>query len=150
MNKKSYLTLDSINESLHINIMTGTEAKSREIDIDSEDIRVICLTVHKSKGLEYGTVIMPATDEEIDKPHKNGLEVSYIDGKIGYCLSANGNQYSNSFYETKTEIKEMMMEESRILYVAMTRAIDNFIWFINLDAKGNNWGRMLKEMHEEM
>ncbi len=150
MNKKNYLTLDSINESLHINIMTGTEAKSREIDIDSEDIRVICLTVHKSKGLEYGAVIMPATDEEIDKPHKNGLEVSYIDGKIGYCLSANGDQYSNSFYETKTEIKEMMMEESRILYVAMTRAIDNFIWFINLDAKGNNWGEMLKEMHEEM
>ena len=150
MNKKSYLTLDSINESLHINIMTSTEAKSREIAIDSEDIRVICLTVHKSKGLEYSTVIMPATNEEIDKPHKNGLEVSYIDDKIGYCLSANGSQYSNSFYETKTEIKEMMMEESRILYVAMTRAIDNFIWFINLDAKGNNWGRMLKEMHEEM
>ena len=44
----------------------------------------------------------------------------------------------------------MMMEETRILYVAMTRAIDNFIWFINLDAKGNNWGEMLKEMHEEM
>ncbi|EXM40262.1 hypothetical protein RASY3_09160 [Ruminococcus albus SY3] len=150
MNKKSYLTLDYINESLHISIMTGTEAKSREIDIDTEDIRVICLTVHKSKGLEYGTVIMPATDQEIDKPHKNGLEVSYIDGEIGYCLSANGTQYSNSFYESKTEIKEMMMEESRILYVAMTRAIDNFICFIDLDAKGNNWGEMLKEMFEEM
>lgn len=150
MNKKSYLTLDSINESLHINIMAGTEAKSREIDIDTDDVRVICLTVHKSKGLEYGTVIMPTTDEEIDKPHKNGLEVSYIDGEIGYCLSANGNKYSNSFYESKTEIKEMMMEESRILYVAMTRAIDNFIWFKNLDAKGNNWGEMLKNMHEEM
>jgi ATP-dependent exoDNAse (exonuclease V) beta subunit len=150
MNKKNYLTLDSINESLHINIMTGTEAKSREIDTDTKDIRVICLTVHKSKGLEYGAVIMPATDAKIDEQHKNGLEVSYIDGKIGYCLSANGNQYSNSFYESKTEIKEMMMEETRILYVAMTRAIDSFIWFINLDAKGNNWGEMLKEMHEEM
>ena len=44
----------------------------------------------------------------------------------------------------------MMMEESRILYVAMTRAIDNFIWFSNLDAKGENWGKMLKEMHDEM
>lgn len=150
MNKKSYLTLDSINESLHISILTGTEAKSREIDIDTNDIRIICLTVHKSKGLEYGTVIMPTTDKEIDKPHKDGLEVSYVDGKIGYCLSANGKQYSNSFYESKTEIKEMMMEESRILYVAMTRAIDNFIWFNNLDAKGNNWGKMLKEMHKEM
>lgn len=150
MNKKSYLTLDSINESLHINIMTGTEAKSKELDIDTDNVRVICLTVHKSKGLEYGTVIMSATDEEIDKPHKNGLEVSYIDDKIGYCLSANGVQYYNSFYESKTEIKEMMMEESRILYVAMTRAIDNFIWFSNLDAKGENWGKMLKEIHEEM
>lgn len=150
MNKKSYLTLDSINESLHINIMTGTEAKSRELDIDTDNVRVICLTVHKSKGLEYGTVIMPSTDEEIDKPHKNGLEVSYIDGKIGYCLFASGEQYYNSSYESKTEIKEMMMEESRILYVAMTRAIDNFIWFFNLDAKGKNWGEMLKEMHEEM
>ena len=150
MNRKSYLTLDSINELLHISIMTGTEAKSREVDIDTNDIRVICLTVHKSKGLEYGTVIMPATDKEIDRPHKNGLEVSYIDGEIGYCLSANGKQYFNSFFESKTEIKEMMMEESRILYVAMTRAIDKFIWFINLDAKGSNWGGMLKEMHEEM
>lgn len=150
MNKKSYLTLDSINESLHINIMTGTEAKSIEHDIDTDNVRVICLTVHKSKGLEYGTVIMPSTDEEIDKPHKNGLEVSYIDGKIGYCLFTSGEQYYNSSYESKTEIKEMMMEESRILYVAMTRAIDNFIWFFNLDAKGKNWGEMLKEMHEEM
>ena len=146
MNRKSYLTLDSINESLHIYIMTGTEAKSREVDIDTGDIRVICITVHKSKGLEYGTVIMPATDKEIDKPHRDGLDVSYVDGKIGYSISVKGEQYYNNFYQSKMEIKEMMMEESRILYVAMTRAIDNFIWFNNLDAKGNNWGDMLKEM----
>ena len=146
MNKKNYLTLDSINESLHINIMTGTEAKSREIDIDTNNVRVICLTVHKSKGLEYGTVIMPATDGAIDKPHQNGLEVSFVDGKIGYCLSSRGDQYFNNFYQPQMELKERMMEESRILYVAMTRAIDNFIWFVNLDAIGNNWSDMLKEM----
>lgn len=147
MNKKNYLTLDSINESLRINIMTGTETKSREIEFDdTNNIRVCCLTVHKSKGLEYGTVIMPATDGEIDKPHKNGLEVSYVDGRIGYCLSSNGEQYYNNFYQSNAEIKEMMMEESRILYVAMTRAINNFIWFENLDATGNNWGNVLKRM----
>lgn len=150
MNKRRYLTLDSINESLHMYIMTGTEAKSREMGIDTKNIRVVCRTVHKSKGLEYGTVILPATDAKIDEPHKDGLEVSYIDGKIGYCLSANGNHYSNNFYESKTEMKEMMMEETRILYVAMTRAINNFIWFINLDAKSMNWGEMLKKMHKEM
>ena len=146
INKKSYITLDYINEALHINIMTGTEAKSREIDLDTNDIRVICITVHKSKGLEYSTVIVPETDINIDEPHKDGLEVSFVDGKIGYCLSANNEQYCNSNYQTKTEIQEKMMEESRVLYVAMTRAIDNFIWFYNTDAKGNNWGEMLKEM----
>ncbi len=146
INRKSYITLDYINEALRINIMTGTEAKSREIDLDTNDIRVICITVHKSKGLEYSTVIVPETDENIDEPHKNGLEVSFVDGKIGYCLSANNKQYCNSFYQIKTEVQEMMMEESRVLYVAMTRAINIFIWFYNVDAEGNNWGDMLKEM----
>ena len=146
MNKRSYLTLDSINESLHIYIMTGTEAKSREINIDTNDVRLVCLTVHKSKGLEYGTVILPKTDEDIDKLHKNGIDVTYIDGKIGYCISDKGNQYYNEYYQAKTEMRETMMEESRILYVAMTRAINNFIWFENLDSKGTNWGGLLKEM----
>lgn len=147
MNKKSYLTLASINETLRINIMTGTEAKSKEINIDETDnIRICCLTVHKSKGLEYGTVIMPNTDEEMSKPRKNGLDISYDDGRIGYCMSYNGEQYYNDFYQVDTEIEETLMEESRILYVAMTRAINNFIWFKNLDATGNNWGNILKRM----
>ncbi|WP_019680705.1 UvrD-helicase domain-containing protein [Ruminococcus flavefaciens] len=146
MNKRSYLTLDSINESLHIYIMTGTEAKSREINIDTNDVRLVCMTVHKSKGLEYGTVILPRTDEEMDKMKKNGIEVTYIDGKIGYCISENGAQFYNEYYQAQTEIEETMMEESRILYVAMTRAINNFIWFENLDSNGRNWGELLKEM----
>lgn len=146
MNKKSYLTLDSINESLRIYIMTGTEAKSREINIDTNDVRIVCLTVHKSKGLEYGTVILPRTDEEMDKMSRNSIEVTYINGKIGYCISDDGEQFFNEYYQAQTEIKETMMEESRILYVAMTRAINNFIWFENLDSKGPNWGGLLKEM----
>jgi len=146
MNKRSYLTLDYINETLHIYIMTGTEAKSREVNIDSNDVRIACLTVHKSKGLEYGTVILPATDESIDKPHKNGIEVTYVDEKIGYCISFEGEQFYNNYYQTDTEIMENVMEESRILYVAMTRAINNFIWFYNVDAKCNCWSDMLKEM----
>lgn len=146
MNKRSYLTLDSINESLHINIMTGTEVRSREIERDTGDVRVKCITIHKSKGLEYGTVILPATDNEIGKSQKKGLELSFADGKIGYCFSTDDKKYCNNFYQLETETSEMMMEESRILYVAMTRAIDNFIWFLNLDAVGENWGSILKEM----
>ena len=146
MNKRSYLTLDSINESLHINIMTGTEAKSREISISTDDVRLICLTVHKSKGLEYGTVILPCTEDEMDRPRMQGIEMTYIDGEIGYCISSGQNQFYNNYYPAKTELLETMREESRILYVAMTRAINNFIWFDNVDSIGNSWGRILREL----
>ena len=61
-NKRTYLTLDSVNESLHIAITAGVETKSREINTDYDGIRIICTTVHKSKGLEYGTVILPYTN----------------------------------------------------------------------------------------
>ena len=146
MNKRSYLTLDSINESLHINIMTGTEAKSREISISTDDVRLICLTVHKSKGLEYGTVILPCTEDEMDRPRMQGIEMTYIDGKIGYCISSGRNHFYNNYYPAKTELLETMREESRILYVAMTRAINNFIWFDDVDSIGNSWGRILREL----
>jgi ATP-dependent exoDNAse (exonuclease V) beta subunit len=146
VNKKSYLTLDAINNALHISITTGTETKSRDINIDTDDVRIICITVHKSKGLEYGTVILPFTDDVIDKQKKNGIDVTYENGKIGYCISCGDHHYANNYYDTKKEITEAMMEESRILYVAMTRAINNFIWFENIEAESNNWGSMLKEM----
>ena len=146
MNKRSYLTLDSINESLHINIMTGTEAKSREISISTDDVRLIGLTVHKSKGLEYGTVILPCTEDEMDRPRMQGIEMTYIDGKIGYCISSGRNHFYNNYYPAKTELLETMREESRILYVAMTRAINNFIWFDDVDSIGNSWGRILREL----
>ncbi len=146
MNKRSYLTLDSINNALHISITTGTEAKSRELAIDTDDIRLVCLTVHKSKGLEYGTVILPRTDDAMDKPHQQGVEVTFIDEKIGYCISSGTEQYCNEYYPSKTELVETMREESRILYVAMTRAIKNFIWFEDVDKEGKNWGSLLREM----
>ena len=146
MNKRNYLTLDYINETLHINILTGSEARSREINVDTDDVRVVCLTVHKSKGLEYGTVILARTDDEIDQLSKNGIEVTYIDKKIGYCMMSKEKALSNQYYPKESEIQENIMEESRILYVAMTRAINNFIWFWDTNVNGYCWGSILKEM----
>ena len=75
-----------------------------------------------------------------------GIEMTYIDGKIGYCISSGWNQFYNNYYPAKTELLETMREESRILYVAMTRAINNFIWFDDVDSIGNSWGRILREL----
>ena len=86
-NKYSYLTLDSINESLHILINIGSEKTSRSVTDGGDYVRVICTTVHKSKGLEYDTVIMPITTDKIDTMHRNGLDVTYVyeKGNSGRC-----------------------------------------------------------------
>lgn len=140
------MTLDSINESLHILINTGSERVSRSVADDGDYVRVICTTVHKSKGLEYDTVIMPFTTDSIDKMHRNGLDITYVDGKVGYCFSINGESMTNEYFYTNDEIKEIEMEESRILYVALTRAINKFIWFNKTDSNGTTWGKLLEEM----
>jgi superfamily I DNA/RNA helicase len=145
-NRQSYLTLDAVNETLHINILTGTETKSRELSTDTDGVRVICTTVHKSKGLEYGTVILPFTDGRLGTSKKNSIDVTVVDGQIGYCFTSDYKDYCNEYYHSETELKENMMEESRILYVALTRAINKFIWFGRVNSEEICWGEMLKEL----
>lgn len=129
-NKKSYLTLDSVNESLTVSITTGFQSNSRELVEDFESARIVCVTIHGSKGLEYDTVILPFTNDQIDKLKRNAIEVTYVNEKVGYYIELTQNNIlTNEYFYTDNEIKEIAMEESRILYVAMTRAINNFIWF---------------------
>lgn len=124
----------------------GSERASRSVTDGGDYVRVVCTTVHKSKGLEYDMVIMPITTDSIDKMRRNGLDVTYVDGKVGYCLSVDGESISNEYFYTEDEIDEIEKEESRILYVALTRAINKFCWFDKVDSRGNTWGKLLEEM----
>jgi ATP-dependent exoDNAse (exonuclease V) beta subunit len=145
-NRKSYLTLDAINEALHISISTGTDAKSREL-IDAVDyVKVICTTVHRSKGLEYDSVILPFTTDKIDVLRRNALDVTYVDGKVGYMLNLATNPVINEYFITENEVQETKMEEARILYVALTRAINKFVWFEKESGTGTTWGSILEEL----
>lgn len=146
--KYNYLTLESINETLHILINMGSERVSRSTTDEGDYVRVICTTVHKSKGLEYDTVIMPITTNAIDVMKRNGLDITYVDGKVGYCFSIDGKSMTNEYFYTEDEINEIEMEESRILYVALTRAINKFCWFNKIDINRNTWGKLLEVIWE--
>ena len=50
------LTLNQIIEYLGINILTGQKQLSRTPDSEEGGVHIICTTVHKSKGLEYGFI----------------------------------------------------------------------------------------------
>lgn len=143
---REYLTINLIGEFLKINITTHQEEASRNKEIESGEIQVVCTTIHKSKGLEYGTVILPFNNEDISNIDVGGLNVNIVDGKVSYGLSyeKKGSDYSGGF-DRKTEIIEKIREESRILYVALTRAIRNVVWLRDVDTDiENSWRRYLE------
>ena len=140
------LTLNQIAEYLKINILTRQQQLAREISVDDEDIQFLCTTIHGSKGLEYGTVILPYTDDDISDIKKVKLDANYSESKLSYTVTfENKVRERNSYYDEMLEVKEQIAEESRILYVALTRAIRNCVWINNLDSNTRiSWKTLLE------
>ena len=140
------LTLNQIAEYLGINILTGQRQLSRTREVDDNGVHVLCTTVHKSKGLEYGTVILPYTSEDISDIKRVKLEAYYNNKRFSYTvLFDNGIREKNSNYSEDKEVHEQIAEEARILYVALTRAIRNCIWINNIDCVPDiSWGTLLE------
>lgn len=140
------LTLNQIAEYLRVNIVTRQERLAREDSIENAGVRILCTTVHKSKGLEYGTVILPYTGEEIGDIRMIKLDASYSESKLAYrVLFENQLREQNSNYDPRNEVDEQIAEETRVLYVALTRAIRNCIWMKDLDScAAISWGSLLE------
>ena len=144
---REYLTINMVYDFLKINITTYQEEASRNDYSESSDISIICTTIHKSKGLEYGTVILPFTNEDISNINIGGLNVNIIGKKVTYSLAIDreNSDYSGGF-DDNTEISEKKCEESRILYVALTRAIRNLVWLHDEDITiEDSWGSYMEE-----
>lgn len=142
-----YLTLNVIEHSMHINIMTKQEELARNVEIETDDIRVICTTVHKAKGLEYGCVIMPYMGMDIASMKKADLDVYVENDKLAYGIRIGDepNKKYNSNYDISQEQNERVNEESRVLYVALTRAIRNVVWMRDTKSKSKiSWQNLME------
>lgn len=143
------LTISSLQECLHNSIVSKQSVDSRTPSTDSTDVPIQCITVHKAKGLEYGHIILPFCSAPIDYIKKSQLHISAekLDGqiKVGYSLNLkdSGLSVQNDYYDEAIERAEKSREETRILYVAMTRAIRSFSW-IELRGKSNlSWQALI-------
>lgn len=141
-----YLTLTVIANSIQINILTKQQELARTVAEDQTGIKFLCTTVHKAKGLEYGTVILPFTGQSIDNLKKANTDVNYSNSKLAYSIKVDENKKDcNSNYDSQEEIGQRICEEARILYVALTRAIRNCIWMKDTDKKSNmSWSKFLE------
>ncbi|MEH6552020.1 MAG: UvrD-helicase domain-containing protein [Pseudomonadales bacterium] len=110
--------------------------------VDVEDA-VQIMTIHKSKGLEFDTVILPGLDRSSRSPDKPLLywhEQAFADGTKGLSLSALDTlNRSNPLYDFlhAENSRAQKLEATRLLYVACTRAKSSLFLIANIksDAK---------------
>ena len=148
-----YLTLNHLTDYLDLMIMTRQEEDAREpYGTDATDGMLLCTTVHKAKGAEYDTVILPFCNFDITGEKDRGfVDLIYEDNKVGYRILDPDKKeaYTNDIYTEflKDEAINRQHEETRILYVALTRAKRAIycITPVKDRTKGATWSTKLKE-----
>ena len=110
-----------------------------QTNIDLDSIQV--MTIHKAKGLEFDTVILPGLAKKTltskpqlllwDERFHKILNKNYL--MVAPIRSANlvKHNYNNSIYDfiKCADDQRELYEEQRLLYVAMTRSRKNFYGF---------------------
>ncbi|WP_121615592.1 helicase-exonuclease AddAB subunit AddA [Virgibacillus halodenitrificans] len=127
----------------------GDDLGSARALSEQEDV-VRIMTIHKSKGLEFPVVIVGAMDKQFNMMdlnqkyllHKDlGFATKYIDPikRITYPTL-----YFHAL--SKEKRRELLAEEMRVLYVALTRAKEKLVMIGNVasfEKKQEKWQRMV-------
>lgn len=152
-------TLVQIYDWLKLQIATNRESDEAELEdavFNENFIRV--MTVHKSKGLQFHTVIIPYPGNPFVKPTATVKEDIIVqigendELKFGWKYEDKQNQFTNTTTNYKDlrdeEDEEQRREEARVLYVAMTRAEQSLKVYGLADTERNasnpnTWGELL-------
>lgn len=120
------VSLYTLHRFLTLKRATDREEDQAPLSEEEQRAQLICKTVHKAKGQEFHTVLLPilwhpftmnVTELLLEEREKNGWEA-------GWMIKDGKNRHQNSLYPgaRNTENLESRMEETRLLYVALTRA----------------------------
>ena len=145
--KSEGVSLNAISQYLKIAIATNREESEADIDISTTSVPLHCMTVHKAKGLEFDTVILPFMDKPFFYKNQTEILVSNDQDKVAWNIHdrKTGTSMRNLLYEQvrKEEDDNATAEETRILYVAMTRTIRNFKCILNRTIDDHTWAGLI-------
>ena len=107
------------------------------------DGKLQIMTIHKAKGLEFGTVIIPGLGKSVGRPETPLLR--WVEdaqhGLLMAPLPERGSQGQDPLYQLlgKLEAEKDRLERVRLLYVAVTRAVNrlHLLGHVRADSEGD-------------
>ncbi len=120
------------------------ESLAKLYDRSIENSRIQVMTIHKAKGLEFNTVILPGLDRSTPGNDKELLVwQDFIDEHGGAHtllspLSEVGETDDLYTYLAREKKIREQLESARLLYIACTRAINNLFLCMNLKRDEKN------------
>ena len=134
---------------VYLSLMMSSNREEMEPDIDMVDdyTSVYIMTVHKSKGLEYDTVIMPAMNSGLIPREQTTILAN--DKKVAWYYQKNTLEHMNSaWYDElrKEAVRKGVEEETRMLYVAMTRAVNKLVMLVNNWDFYESWSSLIRKV----
>lgn len=116
------------------------EEVSRRLESDAQAVQIV--TIHKSKGLEYPIVLAPFLWDTRSAKSDGGEPLLYhgAEGQLSLDLRAPKSPGREEILLRLQE--EQLQEESRLLYVALTRAAHHAVaWLVPAGETAKNPGR---------
>ena len=143
-------TLRSIIRYLELQMAINNEENELKLPVEDSD-RVSVMNVHQAKGMEFNHVIMPINQHSFSNHGRTQVFIKKEDAKnrVAYRLRSRHTDFMNHWMTVykADEGDEMVAEETRLLYVALTRAKKQLI----IDAKESvnskridSWASLLK------
>ena len=144
MSRESF-SLYFLYDYLKLMIQTNRSEESADIKDSKNYNAVYCMTVHKAKGLEFDTVFIPYTNSSFFRSSESEILVSRDGSKIGWKHTEGKDHFENVQYRSilASERSRIVQEETRILYVAMTRAKIDLHVYVEHQYKNNSWAELL-------
>lgn len=150
----SAISLDRVQGWLRLQIATN-RSEDEPTDPDGIPGKTTALTVHKAKGLEFDAVLIPSTWVPFGPPKRVKTHTAVL--KDGHGAPRIAWRWKDQLTFTNvgddedrlwhSDEQETAREEARLLYVALTRAKERAVVFMNgqasLGKDPTSWGQLL-------